>query len=216
MCKGGKRGNRGKGKRRIAIGRSAVPCYNRRLNRQKTHGREPMILRIGWCALMSLVMAVPALAQTQPLRGPEPSGGSVEPDQPVRPQMPVLVPRAPQPPAAQQPAPPQPPQPPFTLTPQEEAQVDRVLNLWEERNRDIKTFDCQFKRWIYDVVFRPARPAEVRRAGRDQVCRARSRAVPRRDDREGRQGRADRRRPRRALDLRRQVDLRVQSARRSS
>ncbi len=39
------------------------------------------------------------------------------------------------------------------LTPQEEVQVDGVLKQWEERNREIKTFDCQFKRWTYDVVF---------------------------------------------------------------
>ncbi len=110
-----------------------------------------MTLRIGWCVLLSLAVAVPALAQTHPLRGPEPSGGVPEPDQPVQPQIPTLVPRVPQQPAVQQP-----PQPPFTLTPQEEAQIDRVLRQWEERNRDIKTFDCEFKRWIYDVVFGPA------------------------------------------------------------
>jgi TIGR03009 family protein len=97
-----------------------------------------------WLALT----AVTVLAQTQPVRGPEPAGGALEPDQPVRPQLPVLVPRAPQPPAAQ-PA----PKAPFTLTPQEEAELDRVLGLWEQRNANIKTFDCEFRRWIYDVVF---------------------------------------------------------------
>lgn len=110
-----------------------------------------MRLGLSAAALLGFVLiTVPAWAQTHPLRGPEPADGAVEPDQPVRPQVPTLVPRAPQ-----QPAPQQPPPPPFTLTPQEEAQVDRALTLWEQRNRDIKTFDCRFKRWIYDVVFGP-------------------------------------------------------------
>jgi TIGR03009 family protein len=95
-------------------------------------------------------MAASALAQYNPVRGPEPAGASA-PDQPVRPQAPHLQQRPAPPPAAQQ-RPQQPPAP-FTLTPQEEAQVDRVLNLWEERNRQIKTFDCSFKRWTYDLVF---------------------------------------------------------------
>ena len=30
-----------------------------------------------------------------------------------------------------------------------------MLAQWEKRNREIKTFDCRFKRWIYDVVFGP-------------------------------------------------------------
>jgi TIGR03009 family protein len=105
-------------------------------------------------ALLGLmIIAVSASAQTHPLRGPEP-------DQPVKPQFPVLIQRAPQQTVAPQPNPQQPPNAPFTLTPQDEAQVDRVLKLWEERNRGIKTFDCRFKRWIYDLVFSPPEPNE--------------------------------------------------------
>lgn len=107
------------------------------------------------CAITSLVFAfisAAAFGQTYP-----PSG----PDQPIRPQTPRIERRAGPPAAAERSAPPQsqpqqpppPPPPPFRLTPQQEAQVDRVLNLWEERNRKIKTFDCRFKRWIYDDVF---------------------------------------------------------------
>ena len=56
--------------------------------------------------------------------------------------------------AAMQPQQPQqPPPPPFTLTPQEEAQLDNVLRAWEQKSKDIKTFDCSFKRWEYDPVF---------------------------------------------------------------
>jgi TIGR03009 family protein len=96
-------------------------------------------------------VTAPGWAQTHPLR-------EVEPDQPVRPQVPVLVPRAPQQPAQAPVA-----QPPFTLTPQEQAQVDRVLALWEQRNRSIKTFDCAFTRWIYNGVFNAPRPNEAPR-----------------------------------------------------
>ena len=91
---------------------------------------------------------------TQRLPTVESAGGSAGPDQPVEPQLPRLVQRAPQA-AGQEPGPQPPPPPPFTLTPQEQSEVDRVLNVWEERNRGVKTFDCRFKRWIYDVVFGP-------------------------------------------------------------
>lgn len=104
-----------------------------------------MASRIGWFVLMGFVAVAPAWAQNQPLRESQ----AIEPDQPVRPAIPVLTPRAPQQPAAPQQA----VKAPFTLTPQEEARVDRVLVLWEQRNREIKTFDCAFKRWVYDVVF---------------------------------------------------------------
>ena len=119
-----------------------------------------MTLRIGSFLVVGLLMAAAASAQTHPLRGPEGNDATVEPDQPVRPQMPALIQRPAQPPVAQQPAQPQPAKPPFTLTPEEEAQVDRVLKQWEERNREIQTFDCRFKRWIYDVVFGPPNQAK--------------------------------------------------------
>jgi TIGR03009 family protein len=117
-----------------------------------------------------------------------PSDAAAGPDQPVNPQIPTLERRAapdstrqysPQgqpgnqalPPlpkerqafplqvqqnTPQQPA--QPPPPPFTLTAQEEAQLDRVLKAWEQKSKDIKTFDCSFKRWEYDPVFAVAKP----------------------------------------------------------
>jgi TIGR03009 family protein len=43
--------------------------------------------------------------------------------------------------------------PPFTLTQQEEAQLDRVLTAWEQKSKEIKTFDCSFVRWEYDPIF---------------------------------------------------------------
>src|SRR3989304_1766652 len=126
--------------------------------------------------------------RTNPIR---PSPSADQPDQPVNPQLPTLERReAPDPtrqysPQAQSanqqqnlplnqrqlqsqppqgnPAP-QPPPQPFTLTPQEEAQLDRVLTAWEQKGREIKTFDCSFVRWEYDR-------SEERRVGKE--CRSR-------------------------------------------
>jgi TIGR03009 family protein len=42
---------------------------------------------------------------------------------------------------------------PFTLTPQEQAQVDWVLAKWEEYSTGVKTFECEFTRFEYDGVF---------------------------------------------------------------
>jgi TIGR03009 family protein len=99
---------------------------------------------------LSTSIAVQSLGQENPLRGQETQGGTAAPDQPVLPQTPTLIQRPAQSSADQT------PKPPFTLTAQEEAQVDSVLNRWEEHNRSIKTFDCQFTRWIYDMIFGPA------------------------------------------------------------
>ncbi len=124
-----------------------------------------MKLRLGCLALFGIAMVVvPALGQSNPLRGQPPSGGTAAaPDQPVQPQTPVLVPRIRQIPA--EPPAPQPPQTqplpaPFTLTPPEEAQVDQVLRQWEQRNKKVTSFDCSFRRWIYDSVFNPPEPGK--------------------------------------------------------
>ena len=118
-----------------------------------------MKLRIASLALLGFsTMIVPAWAQPNPLRLPQPSAGAAGPDRPVRPQMPTLVPRVRQLPPEQSQALPQPPPPPFTLTPPRNPQLDRVLNLWEQRNRDVKTFDCKFKCRIYDSIFHPPEP----------------------------------------------------------
>ncbi len=46
--------------------------------------------------------------------------------------------------------------PPFTLTPQQEAQVDAVLRAWEQHGQSVKTFACDFTRLEYDPVWGPA------------------------------------------------------------
>ena len=115
---------------------------------------------ISYTLIAAISMAISALAQQyQPNGGyPPPSGGNVQPDQP---QLPTLVPRGAQP-GVQQPVRRLPPAPPFTLTPQQQAQVDQVLRLWEQRNSKVKTFDTGFRRWVYDTVFgRPDQPKFV-------------------------------------------------------
>jgi TIGR03009 family protein len=76
-----------------------------------------------------------------------------QPNQPVNPQNPTLEHRGPQPtqPAA-------PPPPPFVLGPAEQAELDRILNLWEQKSRDVKTFDSKFVRWEYDLTLAAVDP----------------------------------------------------------
>jgi len=54
--------------------------------------------------------------------------------------------------------------PPFQLTSGEQLEVDRLLDKWERWNSQLKTFDCCFKRWTYDVVFgSPTQPKFIDR-----------------------------------------------------
>ena len=129
-----------------------------------------MALRIGLWTTCGLLLATgPIMAQqTQPTTG-QPSaprkytpvqqpGPSVRParpparpNQPVGPQMPTLQ----RSPAAGQPQVqrPQAQQAPFRLTPQQAAELDRVLAAWEQQNKKIRTFECKFTRWEWDPVF---------------------------------------------------------------
>lgn len=45
--------------------------------------------------------------------------------------------------------------PPFQLSPVEQQYVDQILQEWENRGEEVKTFDCQFDLWEYDNVFGP-------------------------------------------------------------
>lgn len=45
-----------------------------------------------------------------------------------------------------------PPAQPFTLTPQQQANLDRLLGDWEKRNTDVRTITCKFERWEFDRV----------------------------------------------------------------
>lgn len=112
------------------------------IDHQERTMRTNTLLYISATALLGLVLPTSgALAQNYP---------NTAPNQPVQPRVPVLTPRAP---VQRPPVQPKQPSPPFTLSPQKKAEVNRVLDQWERRNKEIKTFDSQFKRWTYDVVF---------------------------------------------------------------
>lgn len=48
------------------------------------------------------------------------------------------------------------PREPFVLTAEEQAQLDRVLQVWEQRSAQIRTFRCKFFRMEYNAAFAPA------------------------------------------------------------
>lgn len=102
--------------------------------------------------LLTLACAVIATAQT-PLA---PQDGQLQPaaaPQQTQPQ-PIQQPQAVM--QAQLPgqAYPQPaPQAPFTLSPEEQGVVDRVLVDWQAMSANVKTFQSDFTRWDYDGVF---------------------------------------------------------------
>jgi TIGR03009 family protein len=105
-----------------------------------------MKARIGlWTAIGWLAMAGAAMAQV-PWQGPPAPRPPARPDQPVVGQPPTLERRPAAPPAVAE---------PFRLTPQEAAEVDRILKLWESRSSAVKTFEAKFKRWEWDPVFGP-------------------------------------------------------------
>lgn len=42
---------------------------------------------------------------------------------------------------------------PFALSPEEEAVLDRTLAAWEQRSKEVRTFEADIIRWKYDTVF---------------------------------------------------------------
>jgi TIGR03009 family protein len=99
----------------------------------------------------------------------QPGGGQpAPPDQPVVPQYPAIERRGPVQgppspptgnPAGLRPAgqpgapPPSGPPVPFVLSPQEQAQLDRMLAAWEQHGKGVRTFECKLTRWEYNSVF---------------------------------------------------------------
>ena len=114
-----------------------------------------MRIRIGCLTTLGLLLvAGPAAAQTGPWQGPP-----ADPRPAARP----IRPPAPRQPGLQQgPAPGQPPRVPFQLTPHEAANLEWILNAWQQRSAKVKTFECGFTRWEYDPVFGdPRQPSFV-------------------------------------------------------
>ena len=89
-----------------------------------------MTLRIGSWTILGLLLTA-GLATGQPPR-------------PVAPRQPA---------PARRPTGQPPPRAPFVLTPQQQAWVNWVLDTWEKRSANVKTFACNFTRWEYDPVF---------------------------------------------------------------
>ncbi|HKD36511.1 MAG TPA: hypothetical protein VKB78_06910 [Pirellulales bacterium] len=54
-----------------------------------------------------------------------------------------------------------PPAPPFQLSPKEQADLDKVLDAWEQKNGAITSFKANFDHMQYDPVFLPKRQGEM-------------------------------------------------------
>lgn len=119
-----------------------------------------MTTRIGCWVAVGLWMAVgQAMGQTGPYQPGPPAGGY---QQASPPEQANLQPGAPQEGMGQQLVPqdptiqrraPQPPPPPFVLSPQEQQQLNFALQAWEQRSKNVKTFECKFTRYEYDPLW---------------------------------------------------------------
>lgn len=47
---------------------------------------------------------------------------------------------------------------PFVLSAAEQAQLERVLQVWEQNSAKVKTFSCKLSKWHYDSVFNAGKP----------------------------------------------------------
>lgn len=106
-----------------------------------------MTIRISLVLGMTIVLAPAAglvTGQTQPWRASNVPGRSAVPPQQQR-QQPLQL-QQPRHPGARRPA------PPFVLTPEQQSQVDRVLQAWQRRTDGIRTFEAKFTRREYDPV----------------------------------------------------------------
>ena len=83
-------------------------------------------------------------ASTLAAQGNYPAQPGAQPNQPVGPQLPTLQRR---------PARPEPPPVPFVLSSQEQMELDRVLEAWQQRSNEVKSFECTFTCWEYDATF---------------------------------------------------------------
>jgi TIGR03009 family protein len=86
-----------------------------------------------------------------PDAGAAPTGPTVVPLGAVR----QVPPMTQYPALRQRPAPARETPVPFVLSPQESAQLDAVLAGWEQRNKTVRTFECDFVRWRYDSIAKP-------------------------------------------------------------
>lgn len=105
-----------------------------------------MTARTGWSVLASFLLSGCWMTATaQQVYGPPRSSPQQAPRQRPGPATPPTgqpqrgaVPQAPPAPAA-----------PFVLTPQQQAEVDRVLQAWEQKGAAVQRFECDFDRYDY-------------------------------------------------------------------
>lgn len=107
--------------------------------------------------------APPAQLQGSQPQGSQPQGPAYQPAGPVQgPPLPgqpysgqpypTPPPQGQTPPAAARPV--QPPPPPFTLSQQEQAELDAALADWEQKSKAIRTFNCKLRKLDYNVTMR--------------------------------------------------------------
>ncbi len=92
--------------------------------------------------------------------------------------------RAPMGPPAGNPAQPLPE--PFRLTPQEEANLDRILLFWQQSSANVKTFTCKFQRAEFDPADPLLKPGQPRAVDKGEIrYAAPDKALFRVDDQNG-------------------------------
>ncbi len=111
-----------------------------------------MTARIGLWTVATLLIAMTVAAQVDAQQAP-PGYPAAQPSAQAPPQQGPAQPAAPPQAAAPARSPAQPLQAPFTLAPNEQAEVNRVLKAWEHSSAQVKTFECTFTRWQYNAMF---------------------------------------------------------------
>lgn len=53
------------------------------------------------------------------------------------------------------------PREPFRLTPEQQQRLDQILQVWEQRGAQVKTYRCKFTRWEFDSVWGPKGQAKT-------------------------------------------------------
>ena len=118
------------------------------------------MMRWDWMAVLVGVGAMPVVLGWAGRLGGAEGPGASPPEPPVRipdearEAIPYQV-RPPDAPTIQRRPRPEEPQAPFTLTLEEQRQVDWVLQKWEALGKTVKTFECKVWRFEYDRVFGP-------------------------------------------------------------
>ncbi len=116
-----------------------------------------MRTRIGWLTTLGLLVAMGPAAGQAPQRQPAAARQPASQQYPAAspealvPRDPQLVRRDAEAGAAA----------PFVLTPQQQAELDWLLERWEEHGGEVKTFECKFTRFDWDPAWRSDQPMHI-------------------------------------------------------